>query len=42
MHGGEIKANGTVDEVNRAAGCDTLGESFGRLIAASREMGQPL
>jgi ABC-2 type transport system ATP-binding protein len=37
MHGGEIKANGTVDEVNRAAGCATMAESFGRLIATSHE-----
>ncbi len=37
MHGGGIKADGAVDEVNRAAGCATLAESFGRLIATSRE-----
>lgn len=36
LDGGVIKANGTVDEVNRAADCATLSESFGRLIAAGR------
>jgi ABC-2 type transport system ATP-binding protein len=34
MDGGAIKADGTVEEVNRAAGCATLSDSFGRLVAA--------
>jgi len=37
MNAGRVGANGTVDEVNRAAGCATLGESFRRLIDTSRE-----
>ncbi len=40
MDGGRIGASGTVDEVNLAAGCATLGESFGRLIATGRERAQ--
>ena len=40
LHGGKVGANGTVDEVNRAAGCATLGDSFSRLIATGRETAQ--
>ncbi len=39
MHGGRIRADGTVDEVNRAAGCETLGDTFRRLIAHGRDTG---
>ena len=37
MHGGRVRASGTVDEVNHGTGCATLGESFAHLIAAGRE-----
>lgn len=41
MNGGRVRANGPVDEVNRAAECATLGESFARLIDTGREMARP-
>ncbi|MCW5700128.1 MAG: ATP-binding cassette domain-containing protein [Rhodospirillales bacterium] len=37
MHGGRVKARGRVDEVARAAGCETIGEAFARMIAADPE-----
>jgi ABC-2 type transport system ATP-binding protein len=33
LHKGRTEAAGTVDQVNRAAGCATLGDSFNRLIS---------